>query len=251
MTAEYQKVQALITDESHSALRRYLNLVIGSGNIWYLIKYELITMFLGGLPGALGLWLRKQLYPLLFKSVGSGVVFGRNIVFRHPKKIEIGNQTIIDDNCVLDARGYSNRGIRIGNSVILARNTILGCKDGDIILGNDVGIGAYTIIHAIAGNQVCIGNNVLIAAFTYLIGGGEYRTERIDIPIATQGMRLKGGIQIEDNVWLGARVTVADGTTIGHDTIIGAGAVVLDSVNPLQVAAGIPARVIKKRTNAP
>ena len=67
MTAEYQKVQALVTDESQSAFRRYLDLVVGTRSIWYLIKYEAITALLGGLPGALGLWLRKKFYPLLFK----------------------------------------------------------------------------------------------------------------------------------------------------------------------------------------
>jgi len=245
---EHQKVQALITDESRSAFSRYLDLVVGLRSLWSLIKFETITGLFGGLPGALGLLLRKRFYPLLFRQVGSGVVFGRNIVLRHPSKIELGDKVVIDDNCVLDARGQSNRGLRIGNDVILARNTILGCKDGDIDIGDGVGIGAYTIIHAIGGNRVHIGDNVLIAAFTYLVGGGEYHTERIDIPIAKQGMRLKGGIRVEYNTWIGARVTVSDGITIGHDSIIGAGAVVLESVEPLAVAVGIPARIIRKRT---
>ena len=251
MKVEHQKVQALITDESRSAFRRYQDLVVGTRSIWYLIKYETITGLFGGLPGALGLLLRKRFFSLLFSRVGHGVVFGRNIVLRHPNKIELGDKVVIDDNCVLDARGQSNRGIKIGNNVILARNTILGCKDGDIEIGNDVGIGAYTIIHAIGGNRVHIGDNVLIAAFTYLVGGGEYHTDRTDIPIAKQGMILKGGIRIEDNAWLGARVIVADGINIGHDAIVGAGAVVLESVDPMGVAVGMPARVIRKRTNSP
>ena len=247
MTVGYQKVQSLITDESQTALCRYQDLVVGSKSIWYLIKYELIALLFSGLPGGLGLWLRKKFYPVLLKKVGSGVVFGRNIVLRHPQKIELGNRVVVDDHCVLDARGQSNQGIRIGNDVILARDTILGCKDGDVQIGDNVGIGAHTIVHAVGGNLVSIGDNVIIAAYTYLVGGGEYHTERTDIPVVKQGLRLKGGIRVEDNVWLGARVTLADGITIGHDSIVGAGAVVLDSVDALSVAVGVPARVVRKR----
>ena len=59
-------------------------------------------------------------------------MFGQNVVLRHPHKIHIGNNVVIDDNCLLDAKGESNRGIRIGDGVFIGRNTILSCKNGDI-----------------------------------------------------------------------------------------------------------------------
>jgi acetyltransferase-like isoleucine patch superfamily enzyme len=48
---------------------------------------------------------------------GRNVVFGQNVVLRHPHKIHIGRDVVIDDNCLLDAKGETNRGIRIGDGV--------------------------------------------------------------------------------------------------------------------------------------
>ena len=59
-------------------------------------------------------------------------VFGQNVVLRHPHKIRIGDNVVIDDNCLIDAKGDANRGITIGSGVFIGRNTILSCKNGDI-----------------------------------------------------------------------------------------------------------------------
>ena len=93
------------------------------------------------MPGALGLALRKALYPLLLGSCGRNVVFGQNVVLRHPHKIHIGDNVVIDDNCLIDAKGETNRGIRIGDGVFIGRNTILSCKNGDIELADGANIG--------------------------------------------------------------------------------------------------------------
>ena len=50
---------------------------------------------------------------------------------------------------------------------------------------------------------------------------------------------------IEDNVWLGTRVIVLPGVTIGHDAVVGAGAVVSRSIPPRSIAVGNPARVLR------
>jgi len=52
-------------------------------------------------------------------------------------------------------------------------------------------------------------------------------------------------VVIEDNVWLGNRVIVLPGVTIGHDAVVGAGAVVAKDVPPRSVAVGVPARVVR------
>jgi acetyltransferase-like isoleucine patch superfamily enzyme len=187
------------------------------------------------------------MYPRLMYSVGRGVMFGQNLTLRHPQKITIGDHVVIDEYCVLDARGDANHGIDIGNNVMLARNIILGCKNGNIRLGNNVGIGAFTTIHAIGESGVHVGDNVIMGAYTYLVGGSHYHSERTDIPISQQGLHLKGGIRIEDNAWLGARVTVLDGVTIGRDAIVGAGAVVTKDVPAFAVAIGVPAQIVKHR----
>lgn len=48
-----------------------------------------------------------------------------------------------------------------------------------------------------------VGDKLIIDACTCLVGGSHYYTERIDVPISQQGLDLKGGIRIEDDVWLG------------------------------------------------
>ena len=59
--------------------------------------------------------------------------------------------------------------------------------------------------------------------------------------------RVARGIEVDDNVWLGAHVVVADGATIGRDAIVGAGAVVRGEIPPFAIAAGVPARVVRDR----
>lgn len=236
--------QAKLTDPKGSAIKKYQYTVIGSKGILFLLKYEAITSFFGGLPGALGLLLRKIFYKQLLGKVGQNSIFGRNITIRHPKKIFIGNNVVIDDNCVLDAKGSSNKGIIIGDNVVISRNTVLSCKDGSIEIGNNVNFAINCIVHS--ESNVEIGENTLIASFCYIIGGGMHRFERTDIPIIQQGSISKG-IVIEKNVWLGADVKVLDGVRIGKDSIIGTGAVVNADIPEFSIAAGVPAKIIRKR----
>jgi acetyltransferase-like isoleucine patch superfamily enzyme len=177
--------------------------------------------------------------------VGRNVVFGRNVTIRHPKKITIGNNVIIDDNCVLDAKGENNRGIIIGNNVFISRNSILSCKEGDIRIDSDTNIGTNCLIHS--ETTLTIGNHVLLAAYCYVVAGGTHDFSRIDLPIILQPSISKGGVAIGDDVWLGSGVTVLDGVTIEKGTIVGAGSVVNKPLPAYSIAQGLPAKVVKTR----
>jgi acetyltransferase-like isoleucine patch superfamily enzyme len=240
------KAHARITDASSSALRRYQCVVVGSDSIWFTMKFELANLLFGRIPGALGFWLRQRFFRSLFKRVGRGVVFGAGLTIRHPRKITIGDAVVISDGCVLDAGGESNRGIDIGSQVMLGQNAMLRCKNGDITIGRNTGIGAGSAIYAVGGNRIEIGCNGLIAPFAY-IGGGQYKYDRTDIPIVEQGPDPRGGNSIGDGVWMGARVTVVDGANIGRDAIVAAGSVVMQDIPPLVIAGGNPARVLRDR----
>lgn len=244
------KAHTQITDESQSALERYQTVIVGSSDLRFTITYELLTSFLGGFPGALGLWLRQKFYPSLFSQVGRGVLFGRNLNLRHPKKISLGDAVVITDNCVLDARGAANTGISLGNKVILSQDVLLICKDGNITVGNHVGMGANTGIYAVAGNTVHLGDHVLLGPYTY-IGGHSYHFDRLDIPISEQGLNPRGGTTVEDGAWIGARATLMDGVTIHQGAIVAAGAVVTKDVPPYAIVAGVPARIIQYRGQTP
>lgn len=236
-----------LTDSSKSAFGRYQDLALGSDSVWYLLKYELIMLFSSWVPGALGLVLRKFLYPFVLGSVGRNVVFGQGVTIRHGLKIKIDDGVIVDDGAVLDAKGGTNRGIQIGANTIISRNVVLSCKNGDIQIGQGCTVGISTLVHAMEGSNVTIGDEVLIGAFGYFIGSGPYVTDDLELPFKKQGMQPLGGIAIADNVWFGSHVQVLDGVSIGTGSIVGASTVVNKAVADYDVVAGVPMRVLKNR----
>lgn len=216
-----------LNQEHVSYLNKYNNFFVGPYGVSYLVKFELITTLCNPMPGGLGILLRKCLYPRIFKRVGSGALWGRNIALRHPAKIEIGDRVAVDDNCLLDARGTGAEGIQIGNDVMIARDSIIQGKGGWIRVGDSCIIGSKCQLYSIGGIKV--GNYVMIAGQCY-IGGGRYRYDDRDTPIANQALFTKGPVVIEDDVWLGASVTVLDGVRIGKGSVIGSGTVVREDV---------------------
>lgn len=236
-------IQQELFDERRSKVQRYRDLVVGVPGVWFMVKYELITLLCANMPGALGLFLRSKLYPRLLGRVGRNVTFGANVVLRHPHKIAIADDVVIDDGCCLDAKGTTNSGIVIGSGVFVGRNTILSCKNGDIVLEDRANLGFNVEIFSAA--RVRVGKSVLIAAYTYLVGG-DHLYDRVDLPVLDQGRTAKG-IDIGDHAWLGAHVVVTDGARVGRDAIVGAGAVVVGEVPEFCIAAGVPAKVIRDR----
>jgi len=226
-----------------SSRQKYEALVVGRHGIGALIKHELIVMLAQGRSGAAGLALRKALYPLLLGSCGRNVVFGQNVVLRHPHKIQIGRDVAIDDNCLLDAKGETNHGIRIGDGVFIGRNTILSCKNGDIELADGANIGFNCEIFS--ASRVTIGRMVLMAAYYYVIGGDHDFSDPVKAVLAQP--RVSAGVRIGDGVWIGAGAKILDGVEIGSHAVIGAAAVVRESVPPGAIAVGIPARVVGSR----
>jgi acetyltransferase-like isoleucine patch superfamily enzyme len=226
-----------------STRQKYAALVIGKADLASLLKYELIVTLTQGCPGALGLALRKALYPALLGSCGRNVVFGQNVVLRHPHKIHVADNVVIDDNCLIDAKGESNAGIRIGSGVFVGRNSILSCKNGDIELAAGANIGFNCEIFS--ASRVTIGANVLMAAYSYIIGG-DHDFSDASRPVLEQ-TRRSAGVSIGDGAWIGAGAKILDGVTLGEGAIVGAAAVVRDDVAPRAVVVGIPARVVSTR----
>lgn len=242
MNRESVEIQKELFAENKSALEKYRDLFVGRPGWGRLIAYEL-AQSLCYVPGALGLFLRSKFYPLLLGACGRGVVFGAGVAIRHPHKIKIGDNVVIDDHCVLDAKGSSNEGICIGNGVFIGRNSILSCKNGDIVLGDYANIGFNCEIFS--GAKVTVGPRVMLAAYTYLIGGG-HAYDRIDVAPLDQA-RTALGIEVGEGAWLGAGVKVLDGVRIGAGAIIGAGAVVTRDIPERAIAVGVPAEIKRIR----
>ena len=111
----------------------------------------------------------------------------------------------------------------------------------DCIFGDFNHIAAINKI--IIGNGVLTGQNILIEDHTH----GETKNRNdFEILPTMKALVSKGSIIIEDNVWIGDKVVICPGVTIGKSSIIGANSVVTRDIPPFSVAAGIPAKIIRQ-----
>ncbi|HET7695833.1 MAG TPA: hypothetical protein VFK57_09015, partial [Vicinamibacterales bacterium] len=112
---EIPRAQDELFGGGRSAREKYSALVVGRPGWSALLHYELVQLWSQHVPGALGLALRQRLYPTLLGACGRNVIFGQNVTIRHPHKVRIGDNVVIDDNCLVDAKGEANGGITIGS----------------------------------------------------------------------------------------------------------------------------------------
>lgn len=114
-----------------------------------------------------------------------------------------------------------------------------------VSIGSNSGIG----FRALVGSGSRIGSNVMMGP-EVLIYTRNHSTSRIDIPMIEQGDTDIAPVIIEDDVWIGARVIILPGVTVGSGSVLGAGAVVSRDVPPYAVVVGNTGRVVRYR-NAP
>jgi len=116
---------------------------------------------------------------------------------------------------------------------------------GELVIGDDCAINSGTVIYT--GNGVRIGDGVAVAANCTFAPTNHAIADR-DRPIRLQGFQpSKGGIVIEDDVWLGAGVVLLDGAVLRHGCVIAAGSVVRGEVEAFAIYAGAPAKRIGER----
>jgi virginiamycin A acetyltransferase len=116
---------------------------------------------------------------------------------------------------------------------------------GDVTIGANTVINSGTVIYT--GNGVEIGANVAIAANCTLAPTNHEFRDR-ETSINHQGfMPSRGGIVIEDDVWIGANVVLLDGAIVRQGAVVGAGSVVHRELPPYSVNVGTPTRTIGYR----
>lgn len=125
-----------------------------------------------------------------------------------------------------------------GKAVIEPYCRLVG--DPKITIGNDF----YLNAHCHLLGEIIIGNNVMIGPKT-VIWGRDHGME-IGLPMQKQ-QHIKSPILIEDDVWIGANVTILKGVTLYSGSVIAAGSVVVKDVPKNNVVAGNPAKTIKIR----
>lgn len=239
----YGPLQDLVFRNNDTWINKYRNLVSGDTSYGFLIKFELITGICGAIPGALGFALRKYLYKKIFKQVGHNVIFGRNVSIGHPRQICIGNNCLIADNCELNASGDDGE-IIIGNNVTIGRSAFIRTKGGKVVIGDNSAIGARSIL-VTRNTDIEIGENHMMGAYGY-IGTGSHQYQDETIPMNRQKY-IAEPVLIEEDVWLGIRVTVLPGSIIRKGSVVGACSMVNGEIESYQVATGIPAKKVKSR----
>ena len=191
--------------------------------------------------------LRGLVLALRSRSFVAPVFVGRGVVVTDAARLRLSPGVTIGDYCRLDCTG--RLGITMGRGVTLRRGThievtsVLRQVAEGCILGDRVGISEGCFIGAKAlvriGDDTIVGPHVLIVAENHVFADP-------GTPVRGQGV-TREGIEIGRDCWIGGGAKILDGVHVGDGAVIGAGAVVAHDVEPLAVAVGVPARVVRRR----
>jgi acetyltransferase-like isoleucine patch superfamily enzyme len=177
------------------------------------------------------------LYKKVFLGKGCQISNKRNIVF--------GKNITIENNVSID--GYAKNKLFFGNNVKIGSYSWISCtshmsKYGEgISIGNNSAFGRFTEFGAAGGIE--IGNDVIAGSYISFHSENHNFNDTSKL-IREQGVTSKG-IKIGNNVWIGAKVTFLDGSIIGDNCVVAAGAVVNGIFPNNTVIGGIPAKIIK------
>ena len=141
-----------------------------------------------------------------------------------------GSTMKIGSNCRFMSNTIGNF-IGINHKCMLTTNNIGAC----LIIGNNCGFSGTSIW---CFDSITIGNNVRVGANVVIMDGDAHQND----PRAGKN----APVVIEDNVWIGVGVMVLKGVTIGRNSLIGAGSVVVKDIPANTVAAGNPCKPIKE-----
>ena len=166
------------------------------------------------------IWLRVR-FPRARFGARNDIRAGFKLRMAPDAQWQTGAACVFDFDTTIECSGQ----FTIGERVIFGHHCTFGCKD-----------------------SIEIGDDCLLAEMVS-IRDHDHNFARLDVPIRAQGASC-APVKIGRDVWLGAKVTVLKGVTIGDGAIIGANAVVTRDIPPRAIAAGIPARVIRMRDGA-
>lgn len=189
-------------------------------------------------------WLRS--WKLLLRGRKPAWLFlGKGVVIRNLQNIHFSPWVRIEDGVHLNGLGRGKielgRHVRIGAYSRLIISTTLNNLGNFIKIGNNVGLGEFAYLGGAGGLE--IGDDCIIGQYFSCHPENHVYDDPSKL-IRLQGVTRKG-IKIGKNCWIGSKVTILDGVTIGDNCVIAAGAVVTKSMPPNSVIGGVPAKVLK------
>ena len=189
----------------------------------------------------------RGLRVLLLGKRPKGLLLGKGVTFWYSHKISFGRFVKLGKQVSLQALG--REGITLGSSVSigdyskLVVSTTLDNPGAGIRIGDNVGMGEFAYLGGAGG--LTIGDDCIIGQY-FSCHPENHHFQRTDLPIRHQGVKRQG-ISVGNDCWIGTKVTLLDGVSIGAHSVVSAGAVVTKSFPAYSVLAGVPARVIKVR----
>lgn len=159
----------------------------------------------------------------------------------------LANDLIIDNR--------KNCNFVLGQGVVISEKNYItlwdepmASQESFLSIGSGTYIGQFNNIRA-AGSSIRIGSNCLISQFVTMVGTN-HGTATGSLMIKQTFDRKKSGIEIGDDVWIGANVVILPGSRIGDGVVVGAGSVVSGHLEPFGIYAGSPAKLLKFRSPA-
>ncbi len=136
------------------------------------------------------------------------------------------------------------RRINMGRGVRIKKHAWFSLKpDCQVTIGDNTRIGRYLILSG-AGTSITIEDNVLMSERVFIT---ESNHDFADITQPVQSAAISGGpVHIGSGTWIGIGVCILPGVTIGKHCVIGANATVTRDIPDYTIAAGVPARVVKR-----
>lgn len=196
------------------------------------------------------LWSRIYTYRLSQSLARRQDIFYSNWLSRFMG--EVGENTCFERPLHLEGDGLQR--IKVGSNTSIGRHSVLGCREHygedhyepQITIGNYCSIGEYCHITAI--NRITIGDGLLTGRFVFIGDNahGGLSWGEAGLPPAQRRLTSKGEIKIGCNVWLGDKVSIFGGVTIGDNVTIGAGSIVTKDIPGNCIAAGVPAKIVKE-----
>lgn len=192
--------------------------------------------------------IRGKILSLFFKNISSSVFIGKKVSLLEKKRIYIGNKSKLHDGVYIDA--LSTKGVKLGENVVIGRNSRIECTGGlehvgkGVIIGNRTTFANDCFFGAAGG--IIIGDDVVAGQYIRFHSENHEYSDSKKL-IKDQGVTHKG-IKIGNNCWIGAGAVFLDGAELGDGCVVGANAVVTKPFPQNSVIGGIPAKSIKIRS---